>query len=137
MIQKYYHYTVWEDFQNGMYDEVKEGRNERVKQAVELLSNTDLLYEQMTRVTKEWKFATEQNLTNKSINHQAFLGQTACNIWKGIKEDETREAWGLLTCEQRYKANKIADKVFDEWSANYERETEGHYQLSFSDWSGT
>lgn len=137
MIQKYYHYTVWEDFKNGMYDEVKEGRNERVKQAVELLSNTELLYKQMTRVTKEWKFATEQNLTNKSINHQAFLGQTACNIWKGIKEDETREAWGLLTCEQRYKANKIADKVFDEWSAIYERETEGHYQLSLSDWSGT
>lgn len=133
MIQKFYHYTKWEDFQNGMYDEVKDGRGERVKKAVNLLSDTQELYKQMTRVTTEWKYATEQNLTNNSINHQAFLGQTACSIWQGIKEDETREAWGYLTNEQRYKANRIADKVFEEWQNRYRRETEGHYQLSLSD----
>lgn len=133
MKQKFYHYTMWEDFQNRMYDEVKEGRQDRVKQAVYLLSNTSLLYEQMTRVTQEWKYATEQNLTNASINHQAFLGQTACNIWQGIKEDETREAWGILTCEQRYKANKVADRVFEEWKAQYERKYESNYQMSLSD----
>lgn len=133
MKQKFYHYTMWEDFQNRMYDEVKEGRQDRVKQAVYLLSNTSLLYEQMTRVTQEWKYATEQNLTNASINHQAFLGQTACNIWQGIKEDETREAWGILTCEQRYRANKVADRVFEEWKAQYERKYESNYQMSLSD----
>lgn len=133
MIQKFYHYTKWEDFQNGMYDEMKEGRSERVKKAVKLLSDTQELYKQMARVTTEWKFATEQNLTNNSINHQAFLGQTACSIWQGIKEDETREAWGYLTNEQRYRANRVADKVFDEWQNRYRRETEGHYQLSLSD----
>lgn len=133
MKQKFYHYTMWEDFQNRMYDEVKEGRQDRVKQAVYLLSNTSLLYEQMTRVTQEWKYATEQNLTNASINHQAFLGQTACNIWQGIKEDETREAWGILTCEQRYRANKVADRVFEEWKAQYERKYESSYQMSLSD----
>ncbi len=133
MKQKYYHYTMWEDFQNRMYDEVKEGRQDRVKKAVYLLSNTSLLYEQMTRVTQEWKYATEQNLTNASINHQAFLGQTACNIWQGVKEDETREAWGILTCEQRYKANKVADRVFEEWKAQYERKYEPSYQMSLSD----
>lgn len=133
MKQKYYHYTMWEDFQNRMYDEVKEGRQDRVKKAVYLLSNTSLLYEQMTRVTQEWKYATEQNLTNASINHQAFLGQTACNIWKGVKEDETREAWGILTCEQRYKANKVADRVFEEWKAQYEGKYEPSYQMSLSD----
>lgn len=94
MKQKYYHYTMWEDFQNRMYDEVKEGRPERVKQAACLLQDTESLYKQMRKVTQEWKYATEQNLTNTSINHQAFLGQTACNIYAGIKEDETREAWG-------------------------------------------
>lgn len=112
MKQKFYHYTMWEDFQNGMYNEEKEGRAERVQQAVSLLSDLPLLYVQMSRVTHEWRYATEQNLTNNGINHQAFLGQTACSIWKGIKEDETREAWGKLTCEQRYAANRVADKVF-------------------------
>ena len=137
MIQKYYHYTEWEDFQNGMYNEEKCGRADRVSMAIRLLTNLKELYEQMTRVTVEWRHATEQNLTNKSINHQAFLGQTACNIWKGIKEDETREAWGYLTSEHRIRANKVADRVYQEWSERYTRETEGFYQLSFLDMENT
>lgn len=51
MKQVFYHYTKWEDFKNGMYDEIKDGRNERVNKAVELLSNLDLLYENMKRGT--------------------------------------------------------------------------------------
>lgn len=133
MKQKFYHYTLWEDYQHGMYDEVKEDREKRVLNAVRLLSDTDLLYEQMSIVTHEWKYATEQNLTNASINHQAFLGQTACCIWGGIREDETREAWGRLTNEQRYRANKTADRVYNEWLHGYEKETEEHYQLSLFD----
>ena len=127
MKQRFYHYTLWEDFQNGMYDEDKDGRQERIRSAIELLTNPRLCYEQMTRVTKEWRYATEQNLTNASINHQAFLGQTACSIYGGIHEDETREAWGRLTNEQRYKANRIADRVFREW---YETMNEDEQQLS-------
>lgn len=133
MKQRFYHYTMWEDYQNGMYDEVKEGRAERIKQAIILLSNTELLYEQMSRVVNEWKYATEQNFTNSSINHQAFLGQTACNIYAGIKEDETREAWGHLTNDQRYKANKVADMVYSEWLQKYEKENEPFYQTSLFD----
>ena len=122
----YHHYEKWEDFQHGMYDEVKEGRNERVQQAKELLINTDELYIQMKRVAEEWKYACEQTFT-QNFNHQAFLGQCACNIYAGIKEDETREAWGLLTNEQRYKANKVADRVYDEWLKKYE-ENKPNYQ---------
>lgn len=133
MKQKFYHYTMWEDFQNGMYNEEKEGRAERVQQAVSLLSDLPLLYVQMSRVTHEWRYATEQNLTNSGINHQAFLGQTACSIWKGIKEDETREAWGKLTCEQRYAANRVADKVFSEWRHRYAKANEPTYQISLFD----
>lgn len=136
MKQKYYHYTMWEDFQHGMYDEVKEGRPARVKKAVWLLSNPDLLFQYMTRVAKEWKCATEQTFTNPNINHQAFLGQTACNLYDGIKEDETREAWGLLTNSQRYRANKVADEVYDNWVADYER-ANGNYQISFTDLEAT
>jgi len=132
MKQVYYHYTVWEDFQNGMYDEVKEGRQDRVQKAVEILTNLELLYEQMTRVTNEWIYCTEQNFTNASINHQAFLGQTACNIYAGIKEDETREAWGYLTNAQRYDANKVADRVYNEWVSRYMKDKDG-YQYSLFD----
>ena len=115
-----------------MYDEVKEGRQDRVQKAVEILTNLELLYEQMTRVTNEWIYCTEQNFTNASINHQAFLGQTACNIYAGIKEDETREAWGYLTNEQRYAANKVADRVYSEWFSRYMQDKDG-YQYSLFD----
>ena len=133
MRQKYYPYTMWEDFQHGMYDELKDGRNERVKKAVFLLSSPKLLREYMKRVSHEWKYATEQTFTNPSINHQAFLGQTACNMYAGIKEDETREAWGRLTNDQRYRANEVADEVFNEWVKQYERENNENYQLTFED----
>lgn len=130
MKSKYYHYTKWEDYQNGMYDEIKEGRADRVKKAVKILSDTNTLYREMTKVTQEWRYATEQNFTNGNINHQAYLGQAACNISAGVKEDETREAWGRLTNEQRYKANKVADAVFAEWVERYEKENEPFYQMS-------
>lgn len=130
MKQVFYHYTEWEDFQSGMYNEVKEGREERIQKAVEMLSNESLCYKCMTTVATEWKKATEQTFTNKSINHQAYLGQCACNVYAGVKEDETREAWGRLTNEQRYRANKVADLVRDEWEQRYLSEI-GEGQLSF------
>lgn len=133
MTQKYYHYSLWEDFKNGMYEEDKDGRSERIKTAIECLTNLDLCYEQMSRVVNEWKYATEQNLTNPSINHRAFLGQSACSIWKKVHEDETREAWSYMTQQQRYDANKVADRVYQEWLKRYQRECGDHYQLSLFD----
>lgn len=132
MKQVFYHYTLWEDYQNKMYDEVKEGRKERIQQAIYLLSNTELLYKYMKKVTTEWKYCVEQNLTNMSSNHQAFLGQTACNMYAGIKEDETREAWGYLSNKQRYEANKIADIVDEEWVREYSK-NQDNYQFSLFD----
>jgi len=120
MKRVWHHYEKWEDFQNGMYNEDKEGRQERVAKAIELLTNEDLCYEYMRRVTKEWRYATEQQLTNSRANPQSFLGQTACSLYAGVHEDETREAWGRLNNEQRYVANSIADRVAKEWKEEYE-----------------
>ena len=132
MKQVWYHYTLWEDFQNGMYNEQKEGRKERVQMAIYLLQSPTMLYVYMKRVTEEWKHATEQTLTNPSINHQAWLGQCACNLFGGVKEDETREAWGHLTNMERYEANKVADKVDEEWVRQYTK-CHDSYQLSIFD----
>lgn len=133
MKQRFYHYTEWEDFQHGMYEESKDGREERVQAAVDLLSDTSLLYKQMTRVVHEWKKATEQNMTNSSINYRAFLGQAACSIYADVHEDETREAWGRLTNDQRYQANAVATRVYKEWKHDYLIMTEPFYQLFITD----
>lgn len=111
----YHHYETWEDYQNGMYAEDKENRKERVLKAMEILTDTDLLYTCMKKVTEEWVNATEQNLSNDIYGHRPFLGQCACAIHAGIHEDETREAWGLLNDWQRIQANRVADRVYKEW----------------------
>lgn len=115
MKQLFYNYTLWEDYQNGMYNEDKDGRNERIIIAKLILTNLELLETLMRKVITQWKYATKQNLTNPQINYQAFLGQCACCIYCGVHEDETRAAWRELTEQERYAANNIADKIYLEW----------------------
>lgn len=121
MIERiFYHYTEWEDYQAGMYDEVKEGRESRVQQAAELLGGGNLLtlcY--MRGVIAKWPKAAAQNLSNLSMNRRAWVGQAACNFYAGCKEDETREAWGLLSKEQRKIANELAEFAIGEWEHRY------------------
>ena len=129
----FYHYSLWEDYHAGMYDEAKDGRAERVKEAARILGTPDICREAMEKVINEWKKATEYNLSNAEINRKAWLGQAACCCYAGIHEDETREAWGIMTEEQRVEANRIAATIIKRWVG--EREQEENPQLSmFNDW---
>lgn len=131
MKRVYYHYTLWEDFQSGMYNEVKEGREQRIADAKKLLTTDDICYKYMKQVTTEWVHSCEYTFTNH-FNHQAFLGQCACFLYAGCRDNETRMAWGLLTNEQRYNANSIADRVYYEWLEQYEGVVK-HNQISIFD----
>lgn len=132
MNRKYFHYEKWEDYQNRMYDEIKDGRSQRIQLAIQCLGNVMICYKAMKRVTSEWEVATLQNLTNDTCNRRAWLGQAACNIEFHVKEDETREAYGYLTEEQRRKANATADKVISEWERVYLKNEIG-YQYDIFD----
>lgn len=111
----WHHFDLWEDYHHGMYDEDREGRQERVLRAAEILGSPTLCEKSMRKVVAEWPRASEFNLSNAEINRRAWLGQAACSIYGGVHEDETREAWGLLTNEQRVRANKIATGIIKEW----------------------
>lgn len=120
MIRAYFNYEEWEDYQSGMYDELSEGREERIILAAKLLSDEKLCKYWMSEVLKRWKIATAQTLSNTSNNSKAWLGQSACHLYAGVKEDETRKAWGTLTEDGRKKANKIAADLIENWRTNYE-----------------
>lgn len=120
MKRVYYPYTAWEDFQSGMYNEDKDGREERIEKAIELLTDPVLCETYMTRVINEWPNACEQTFTNRH-NPKSFLGQCACFLYAGVRDNETRYAWGMLTNDQRYMANEIADKVYRVWRSEYEK----------------
>lgn len=128
----YYRYELWEDYQNGMYAESRDGRAERVKQAAKILGNAELCRIAMEKVVSDWKIATEYNLSNAGVNRKAWLGQAACSCWAGIHEDETREAWGIMTDTQRDKANEIAYEIITEWVSK--REHPDDEQILLNDW---
>lgn len=129
----FHHYDKWEDYHAGMYDESKDGRAERVQQAAEILGTPDICRKAMEKVVSEWKISTEYNLSNLEINRKAWLGQAACCCWGGIHEDETREAWGIMTEAQRIEANRIAAEIIKEWQSKREREQSPQIDI-FEDW---
>ena len=124
----WHHYELWEDYHNGMYSEDKEGRPERVRRAAEILGDPTLCNIAMRKVIAEWPIATEFNLSNAEINRRAWLGQAACSCYGGVHEDETREGWGLMTNDQRIRANLIATGIIKEWIR--EHDEEANLQLS-------
>lgn len=129
----FHHYNKWEDFHHGMYDEDRESRNERVKLAASILGDPATCEKAMRMVVDTWPVATEFNLSNAGINRRAWLGQACCSIYGGVHEDETREAWGLLTVPQRTTANAIATAVIKEWLHTHD--TEHGQQISmFDEW---
>lgn len=117
----YYPYYEWEDYKSGMYDELQDFRDDRIQLAMKCLSDENICSTFMQEVVKRWKKSTQHNLTNTGCNRKAWLGQCACNLYAGCKEDETREAWKLLTNEQRDRANMIAKNIIDEWVIDYEK----------------
>ena len=129
----YHHYELWEDYHAGMYIENKNGRTERVHKAVKILGTPNICRQAMQKVINEWKISTEYNLSNAEVNRKAWLGQAACCCYAGIHEDETREAWGIMTELQRVEANKIAAELINAWVT--ERETKESPQIDmFNDW---
>lgn len=129
----FHHYNKWEDYHAGMYDESRDGRKERVLNAAHILGTPGICRKAMEKVVSEWLIATEYNLSNAEINRKAWLGQAACSCYAGIHEDETREAWGIMTEAQRVEANRIAANIIENWLRNREQSAEFE-QIMFNDW---
>ena len=115
----YHPYWLWEDYLHRMYETPLKSKisgvdeEERLLKVVECLGNEKTCYKYMKLVIDQWKYACEYRLTNKSMNMIAWLGQCACCLYVGIKQDETKKAWHLLSEEQQQKANEIARKLIE------------------------
>lgn len=120
-ISRIYHpYNLWEDWKHGMWRTIGgEERKRLLKEAIEFTGNAQLYGHWMRMVIKQWPYACEHNLTNPGINHQAFIGHSACCLAIGCPEDITRIAWHSLTQQQRDEANIEADEAIAEWKQRY------------------
>ena len=119
MKKVFYHYKKWEDHKHGMFRTTCENEEQKVQSCVDLLCNLPALNEYMRIVSTEWKYSSEINLSNRSRNRQAWLGQAACCKYCEAPEYVTKKAWKLLTDEQREKANFVADRIISEWESSY------------------
>lgn len=114
----YHPYWDWEEIEHNMWGEVA-NRKAALKKAVKFTGDHKLYGRFMMRVINEWPKSCENALTDYSLNRKAWVGHAACALAHGIPENITREAWGLLTDEQRILANREAERAIQQWEMRY------------------
>ncbi len=99
-----------------MYDYTnKEDAVALIALARDLLSDSLEFDKEARDMVFNWPNAAAHNLTNKSINRKAWIGQAACSFACNTPEILTRLAWVELTTDQRIKANNIAQGVIQDY----------------------
>lgn len=91
---------------------------EILPKAIDFTGNAALYGSFMVRVTRQWPFSCEHNLTDVAMNRRAWLGHAACCMAIGCPEYITRRAWWMLTQAQRDAADAEADKAIRSWEAD-------------------
>jgi hypothetical protein len=109
---------TWEEIGFNMWGEVA-NRRLFLQKAVIFTGNHRLYGRYMQRVTKEWPNSCINALTDYNLNRKAWIGHAACALALRCPEDITRQAWGLLTNEQRILANRQADRAIQSWEVRY------------------
>lgn len=121
MIRVYHPYHKWEDFKAGMWRDVTAiERVALIKKCLVFRDNIDRWERAMLRVIRQWHICCEHNLTNVAANRRAWLGQAACAFAINCPEDIARKVWGMLSDEQKDKANAAAERVIKIWEIDYE-----------------
>jgi len=115
--QKFHHFSMWEDFRNGLYNSSCERYDEKVHLSIDLLSDQEEFYIVAVDMFKAWSYSAEQNLTDNSINKKAWIGQASCCFNHKAPDYATIEAWWKLSDETRVKANETALKALKKWQS--------------------
>lgn len=119
--QVFYHYTLLEEHQAGLWRTTRPGEREALTiAAYRLMRNPARFLEAMLRACKEWPYSMEAAMTTPSLNQRAWMGHSGCCIAVGSPEDLTRLAWHRLNQKQQDAANAAADSAIEFW-ANHTR----------------
>jgi len=114
----YHDYRLWEEIAHNMWGEATDPKY-ALEQAIAFTTDHKLYGSHMMRVVKEWPISCENALTDRLINRKAWVGHAAVALALNIPEDITRKAWGYLTDEQRFLANKEAERAIAAWEKSY------------------
>lgn len=119
----------WEEYKAGMWRQVSnpDERNRYIEAAADLMREPDRFLSAMLVAIERWPISCEHQLTNQSINHQAWLGHAGCCIETESPEDCTRLGWHTLTKDEQDAANDVADQAYAAWEKNYLKTTRGEH----------
>jgi hypothetical protein len=118
LIERVFHpYTLWEDYGCGMYGQ-RAVTEEALDEVARVMCDAPAFRAAMERVVREWPFATEHNLSDRSRNRRPWLGRAAVCIATGYPEGVARAMWNEMTPRQQQDANREADEVIAEWEAS-------------------
>lgn len=109
-------FDKWEAVDYGFYDQHhKTLTNTQCEYKYkQLLSDEDEFDKILHKVISEWKYSCEHNLTNKSLNRIAWLGQAAV-AYKYNVPSKYSGGWALLTEQEQEKANRVAFSHLNRW----------------------
>lgn len=102
----------------------RESRQAILSLAVRFTGDCEDYGNAMLEVITAWPKSAEHNLTATNMNRLAWVGHAAACFAHGIPEDVTREAWGMLSEEQRIAADKKAEIAVQEWEILYEKKNQ-------------
>jgi len=94
-------------------------REDLLKRAIKFTGNANLYGSWMIKVLDKWPCSCEHNLSDITMNRQAWIGHAACCLAIGCSEEITRLAWHHLTQRQQDEANAMADKAIVKWEKEY------------------
>ena len=118
----YHPYWIWEEVSFNMWGNPNGNKKELLAKVIEFTADHELYGSYMMRVAKEWINSCEHNLSNKEQNRRAWIGHAACALAFQCPEGIVREAWGSLSEEEQYLANKEADKAIKYWEEQCQKE---------------
>lgn len=109
-------FDKWESVEYGFYNQThpKLTTLQCEYKYKELLSKPDEFDKVLNKLIPEWKYSCEHNLTNKSLNRIAWLGQAAVS-YKYNVPSKFSSGWSLLTEQEQENANQVAFKHLNTW----------------------
>jgi ParB-like chromosome segregation protein Spo0J len=109
-------FDKWEAVDYGFYDQQhKKLTNTQCEYKYkQLLTDLTEFDNVLSKVLNEWKYSCEHNLTNKSLNRIAWLGQAAV-AYKYNVPSKYSSGWSMLTEKEQEDANKVAYNHLDNW----------------------
>ena len=118
--QIFHPYEKWEDYKNGMWRKVIPSEEaDFLTKAIAFTGDHILYGSWMMKVIVAWPIACEHNLSDCSINREAWVGHAAVSLAIDCPEYITRQAWWKLTEKQQNDANDQADRAIRQWEINH------------------